>query len=362
MANAVKTRGDEMLAAFEAAKADLDRLRLEHYEDGAVRAIVENLGSKLERFFKSAIFPTVATKTTSYVLINRLEEFGVNGDVRGKLHAFRELYNAAKHDPSHTIRLKIASDALDNARVAISSLIDGNIGSTGAPVSKAVSRLLWLSAYDEYCDGVTDMYVSLPLPEDDFATHLDVVYTKIDTWDAMMQDLRATGSLYFGKEHFPAHVFAKFDESGFLDAGIWDGDYRQLIQILSKYEDRSIANRLIPDLRRDHMAAAVLSAIALAGVDVATAAESSMSIDEIETLILDRADKAYAMPSERSWVKAAAGELAGAITELSFETWAQLSGPYWNLWKRKDTGVPALPEGTPRRRFLIDDANRVVVV
>jgi hypothetical protein len=206
------------------------------------------------------------------------------------------------------------------------------------------------------------MYVSLPLPEDDFATHLDVVYTKIDTWHAMMEDLLATGSLYFGKEHFPPPVFAKFDEDGFLNAGIWDGDYRLLIQILSKYEDRSIADRIIPDLRRDHMALAVLSAIVLAGVDVASAAETSKSVEEIEADILERADKVYAMPSERSWVRAAARELAGTIVELPFETWAQLSGPYWNLWKRKDAGAPAVPEGAPRPRYLIDDANRIVVL
>lgn len=362
MANPVQTRGDEMLAAFDGAQAELKRLQLEHYEDAEVRAIVEGLGSKLERFFKSAIFPNSAATEHFDTLINRLKAAGVDKEVRGKLHTFRSLYNDAKHDPLHTIRLKIASDTLIGARSAMEGLIAAQFGSTGAPVHKAVSRLLWLSAYDQYFDGSTDMYVSLPLPEDDFATHLDVVYTKLDAWHALMEDLLATGSLYFGKEHFAPHVFAKFDEEGFLNAGIWDGDYRLLIQILSKYENRSIADRIIPDLRRDHMALAVLSAIVLAGVDVASTAATSKSVEEIEANIRDRADKVYAMPSERSWVREAAKELAEKIVELPVETWAHLSGPYWNLWKRNGDGAPADPGGEPRRRYTIDEIGRIVVV
>jgi hypothetical protein len=354
------TRGEEMIGGFDAALAALDRLRLEHYEETDVRTILEQLGSKSERFFKSAIFPGSTGADTFDGLINRLKSTGVGKTERQQLHALRELYNDAKHDPTRPMRLKAASEVVIKARAVMQTLIGAKLGATTVPVETVVSRLLWVSAYDDYLHGLTDVYVSLPLPEDVFATHLDVVYVRGMAWDALKAELLATGSLYYGGEHFTPEVYARFNEDDFLNAGVWDGDYRQLIQILSKYEDRPTASEMIPYLRRDHMFVAVLSAIALAGVDVGRATGAPTSIDDLEAAILDRADKAYAMPGEKPWVSTAARNLAELMIQLPFEAWAQLTGPFWNLWNPKPLTAAISPNNDAR--YVIDDANRVVIV
>lgn len=356
------TRGEEILSAFEDALAALEAFHLEHYEDAAIRSIVERLGSRVERFFKTAVFPGGVAADTFDTLINRLKSAGIDKAVRHQLHALRNLYNDAKHDPAVRVRLKHAADTIAAAQSAIETLIDAGIGATSASVEKVINRLLWVSAYDVYVGGVTEVYVSLPLPKDIFATHLDLVWIKGLEWDAMKAELLATGCFHYGKEHFDRIVYDRFgQEQDFLNAGIWDGDYRQLIQIIAKYEDRPTASRLIPDLRRDYMSIAVLSAVALAAVDVASAAHASMAAEKLEADILKHADRVYAMPDERVWVRAAAAGLAELIVQLPFESWAQLSGPFWNLWNPKPLTALIAPTNANKVRYVIDDANRIVI-
>lgn len=358
----IVTRGEEIDAAFDDALAALDALRLEHYEDATIRSIIERLGSRVERFFKTAVFPGAIAAETFDTLINRLKAIGIDKTVRRQLHGLRDLYNDAKHDPTAPIRLKRTVDMVTAARAAVRTLIQAGLGATSAPVETVVSRLLWISAYDVYVGGVTEVYVSLPLPEDIFATHLDLVWIKGLEWDAMKGELLATGCFHYGKEHFDPVVYSRFvEEQDFLNAGIWDGDYRQLIRIISKYEDRPTAAQLIPNLRRDHMYVAVLSAIALAAVDIATGVPAPLAVEKLRSQILEHADKVYAMPDERIWVHAAATGLAELIVQLPFASWAHLSGPFWNLWNPKQLIAVVSAVDLKMVPYVIDDANRVVI-
>lgn len=356
------TRGEEITAAFDDALAVLDTLRLEHYEDATVRSIIEQLGSRVERFFKTAVFPGAIATETFDTLINRLKAIGIDKTVRRQLHGLRDLYNDAKHDPTAPVRLKRSVDMVTAARAAVQTLIGAGLGATSAQVETVISRLLWVSAYDVYVGGVTEVYVSLPLPEDTFATHLDLVWIKGLEWGRMKAELLATGCFHYGKEHFDPVVYCRFaEEQDFLNAGIWDGDYRQLILIISKYEDRPTAAQLIPDLRRDHMYIAVLSAIALSAVDIATVAPAPLTIEKLRSEILEHADKVYAMPDERVWVQTAATGLAELVVQLPFASWAQLSGPFWNAWNPKPLRAVVSPADLNKVHYVIDDETRVVI-
>ena len=207
-----------------------------------------------------------------------------------------------------------------------------------------------------------EVYVSLPFADEVFATHIDVVWIKGLAWDALKADLIHTGCFYYGGEHFSPEVYERFKEGDFINAGIWDGDYGQLVRIISSYEDRPTAGELIPDLRRDHMYIAVLSSIALACVDVATKATEPLSPDELSSAILAQADRTYAMPSERPWVVATANVLADMVVQLPFGAWAQLTGPYWNLWNPKELTAHIKSHDDKNAHYVIDDANRIVVV
>jgi hypothetical protein len=357
----MKTRGQEMLDIFDGALRRLDALRLAHYEEAEVRAIVIELGSRLERFFKSAVWPGALGAETLDTLINRLKSVGFDRAGRQQLSAFRIIYNDAKHDPFVSVQLKRAADVTLSARQAVSALISTGVGTTTAPIEKAVNRLLWVSGYDVYVGGVTEVYVSLPLPEDLFATHIDVVWVKGTSWDLMKADLIATGCFFYGAEHFAPDVYDRFKEGDFINAGVWDGDYRLLVDILSRYEDRPIADELIPSLRRDHMWPAVLSSLALAAIDVARASPTLLAAQQLTHAILKKADKTYAMPSARPWVATAAETLAEMIAQVPFGDWRELSGPYWNMGQpqelRSKITSPDVKIG-----YVIDETNRIVMV
>jgi hypothetical protein len=198
--------------------------------------------------------------------------------VRGRLHALRELHNDAKHNPSKPVRLKIASDRLRDCRSALADLIAAAPGQVRAAVDTAVSRLLWISGYDHHTGGCTSVYVSLPLPHDVFATHVDVFWLHHASWEQLKADLLSTGNFFYGATHFEPDAFARFNEDDFINAGVWDGDYRLLVAILARHEHRPLKDQLISNLRRDHMFISVLSAIILAGVDVVTT--TSRVLDE----------------------------------------------------------------------------------
>ena len=113
----MKTRGEEIVGVFERALGDLDALRLAHYEEAEVRGIVVELGSRVERFFKSAVWPGASGTDTLDTLINRLKSVGVDRGERQHLGVFRIRYKNAKHDPGTPVRLKqtvdITARALD---------------------------------------------------------------------------------------------------------------------------------------------------------------------------------------------------------------------------------------------------------
>ncbi len=247
------TRGEEMKGVLEGAIADLERLHLAHYTDEDVRGIIEDVGSRTERFFKTAVFPGLDPATSFDTAINGLKSLGFSKVLRANLHELRELYNDAKHDPSKPIRLKVATAILNQCRSTLGELIAADPGQVGSAAEAAVSRLLWISGYDDYTGGCTSVYASLPLPKDVFATHVDVFWFHYAAWEPLKADLLATGSFFYGHAHFEPEVYARSDEDDFIGAGVWDGDYRELVTILSHHEHRPLKDQLISSLRRDHM-------------------------------------------------------------------------------------------------------------
>ena len=141
-----------------------------------------------------------------------MKGLGFSKAVRGRLHALRELHNDAKHNPSKPVRLKIASDRLRDCRSALADLIAAAPGQVRAAVDTAVSRLFWISGYDHHTGGCTSVYVSLPLPHDVFATHVDVFWLRHASWEQLKADLLSTGNFFYGATHFEPDAFARFNE------------------------------------------------------------------------------------------------------------------------------------------------------
>jgi hypothetical protein len=356
------TRGDEMLASLGKAICELEVLHLAHYSPDDVRRVVEDAGSRAERFFKTAIFPSLDPTTSFDTAINRLKSLGFSKEVRRNIHALRDLYNIAKHNPSEPIRLKVATDVLSSTRSALEAVILKGPGQVTAQAETTVSRLLWVSGYDHFAAGCVSVYVSLPLPQDVFATHIDLFWLHFRSWEPLLSDLLVSGNFFYGRDHFAAEVYARFNEDDFINAGIWDGGYRQLVAILARHEHRPLKEEVIANLRRDHLRVSVLSAIALAAADVARASNQPLEQTDLARAILERADVAYAMPDERPWVRRAAEALAAMIVQVPFVQWTALDGPFWNLWNPRELVAHVRSPDPERVPLVIDDANRIVVV
>lgn len=355
------SRGDEMLTVLANSLRTLEDKRLTGYDDADLRREIADLGSRAERFFKAVVFPGMDPDDSLDTAINRLKAAGVAKDIRSQLHQLRELYNDAKHDPTKRILLKDAIDVVAAARSAMAQVIALGLGQVAIAAQTAVNRLLWVSGYDSYTTGSTAVYVSLPVPNDVFATHLDVFELHYSSWDPLKADLLAGGQFFYGPEHFDKAQYDSFNEDDFIGAGIWDGDYRTLVRTLARHEHRQSTDALIPGLRRDHMTISVFSGIALAAVDVANAAGTALDEAALTDAILKCADTVYALPAKTPWVRETAQALARMVIAVPFPAWRALSGPYWNLWAPKALATQVTSPDPKRLPVVIDDANRVVI-
>jgi hypothetical protein len=355
------TRGEEILAVIDSAEQSLVALESIHYTSEDVRRIVQELGSRVERFFKSAVFPGVDPGMDFAGVINRLKAHGGHPkERRAKFHALRDLYNDGKHDPSIALKQRQALLVVHDLRVAMAELITTNPGQVGTPASEAVSRVLWLTGHDCYTMGATEVYVSLPLPDDLWATHQDHFWLDWQSWDLLKDELKATGSFYYGKEHFRDDVYQRFNEDDFIGAGIWDGDYRQLIQIIARHEKRELNEQAL--FPRDEMYIAVLSGLTLAAIDMAAQRQDFATATDLSAAIIVQADKVYAVPNKRPSVQRTAEALAEMIFKLPREHWRTLSGPYWNIAAPSDLVAHIKPAENTKIPLIIDDLNRIIVV
>ena len=348
-----------MLDSFDQALRAMGELRLRQHDDEDIRPIVETVSAKFERFMKSAVWPQIKPRTKLHTCIEDLKQCNVpQGDI-SNLHGLRDLYNTAKHDPQQRLKLSESHATLVLARAAVASLVGTSVGLTGASASVVANSLLWVTGHDVYTHGVTEVYVSLPL-KDRFATHVDMVWIQGKDWDALINDLNGSSCFQYGEGAFDAATFKHFVEGDFINAGVWEGDYRELVRILAKYEDRETNTDVLQGLRRESNSVSVLSSVALAGRDVANGATAALPVGLLTTSILDRADSVYAMPKSAQGVQRAATDLAALLTQLSISEWGQLVGPYWNLWKPRQL-VARIESNDRAVRFTVDDRYRIVV-
>ena len=71
---------------------------------------------------------------------------------------------------------------------------------------------------------------------------LDTLHMRMGDWETLKRLLLAHPRFHLGKAFFEPEVWEGFaGEGDFLNAGVWNGDYRELIRLLAAFEYR--ANR-----------------------------------------------------------------------------------------------------------------------
>lgn len=349
-----------MLAEIDAAERSLVELEAAAYTSEAVRKIIQDLGSKVERFLKKTVSPGLDAGVDFARAINRLKAIGLSKECRQRFHALRDLYNEGKHDAAAPIRQRQALLVVREFRVAAQEVIATNPGDVAVVAREPISHVLWLTGHDNYTGGNTEIYVTLPLPQDRYATHLDHIWIDFESWDALKAELAATGNFYFGPEQFTAELYKRFDEDDFIGGGVWDGEYRQLIEILARHENPEQNNRVL--FPRQMMYAGMLACLILAAIDVVDRVSLSGTVTDLTNELLAQARTRYGITIDREPVRSAAHVLSAMIFQLPAENRKSLTGPYWNISEVNDLVAHARPPKESKVPLLIDDRNRVIIV
>jgi len=190
---------------------------------------------------------------------------------RGNLHALRTAYNTAKHDPANVSGLLQTLRIVGEARRAIEHLIELRIGRVNESIASDLKRVFWVAVWDHYIHGDSEVHIILPTVSDRWLgpPTFDLIYVEAMAWDQIMKELSSDGSLAIGEGIIPKLQFEEFrQDDDFLEAWVFEGDYRTLITILARYELRQ---ELLPGLNRQDRPGSMTLAFLLAAMDSITA-------------------------------------------------------------------------------------------
>jgi len=337
------TRGDEMIAAVTRALDELRKLSHGSYARHDISQVIDPLGSRIETFLRTSALPTASHKDRLFQLIDGLATHSVDQAVIDHLHDLRNLYNDSKHDPAKPLLLASAIDVVDKVLTALRGLCSLGIGITAAPLGRELNYSLWVGFWDHYTGGMTDIAVMLPGDHWTHVSTVDVMQMKISEWDNLKASLQAHPRFRLGKEHFQPEVWQSMREEGdFLNAGVWDGDYSELIRLLAPFHDAEIEKRLLPGLPRAHNAVSVGTALVMAAVDIAHAAAGLPDKATLQSEIIMRAADEYAITSDATHVQLCAAQLADGLLCLPFATWSAIAGP---VLVKRDADIGQTLEG-----------------
>ncbi len=320
------TQGEEIAAFAQRAAANLRSLGFSAYSRSNLASVIEALGSRLEGFLKASAFPDCSRRDRMTDLIDRLAVEGLADNNVKQLHACRLLYNSAKHETgplSLTNAIAIAQATAE----ALHEVAKLQFGSVQAPFIVDLSHRLWVAVWDYPHTGDSEISVMLPGENRLGSRCVDTLHIKMSEWDAVRSDLTAHDNFHLGKEHFEPAVWASFEDADFLNAGIWEGDYAQLLRILSQHEDRATTNALIQFVSRRGSRISVLLAIIMSVVDIARAAKTPIAASYLADLILERCDSEYALPKGSAGAEDGAKQISDAVVAVPFREWGALRGP-----------------------------------
>jgi hypothetical protein len=322
----MKSQGDKYLESIERIRQDLDTLFQMDYTPENVNRVLSQAGVETELFLKYHIFPAASKRENFVELITKLGTCGLDVNSVDILNKFRVVYNSSKHDPSFEISAIDAKRSIANLLLAMKQVISIGIGNSSAPVSVPLRRLVWLAAWDHYIGGDTEVHIILPIPTKHYLgpPEVDIIYIEMSDWDDVKKELALVGTLLGWEGHIPNDLYEQYrSEDDFLAALVFDGDYKQLLRILSKHERRE---ELLPDLLRASHYQSMLTAFVMATIDVAQSGCANSTT--YKAMIEKQAIEVYAVPLSFGNLQRFSTEFSN-MCDLIHPNSILLSGPSW---------------------------------
>lgn len=318
---------EHLLQKLDSASTELRELNRKDYTSGDIKNIVVGCGAELEIFLKLAAFPLKNQRHKFVQFIDELLSVGISQTDIDVLHELRLTYNASKHDPAHVPQLLEVENVVKHVRNSLAKLTTLSFGRITEQVAIRHRRILWIFAWDHYIGGDTEVSIMIPSIADELPQALDNIYINMSAWDTVKSDLAIIGSVAFGKELFPEKVYEFFShESDFLAGGVFEGEYKNLLKTLAKYE---LKQDLIPGLNRRDSPFSMLQASILAMVEVAPTFETEPTKENLQIEISNSCVDNYAVPSGYPHLSKFVDSLTDMLKQLDFSLWKVLSGPTW---------------------------------
>jgi hypothetical protein len=214
------------------------------------------------------------------------------------------LYNESKHNASFVTTFTETSKALEQVIAGLKELQTKNISNVNRQFQPQHNRVLWLSAWDHYTSGETEISIFLPQVDTLFPTAIEHFNIKYTGWKEILSKYVSANELVMGKSYLPEEVYDFWSNEGdFVGAGLFNGDLRELVFDLSKHIDFTIENRLLPGLKREEDFPSVKSAIVFSLLD-AFKANSWDSVDSLKDELFLRASYDYGISISSKYLNA----------------------------------------------------------
>ena len=168
---------------------------------------IATLGISVERFFAETVFPnfhlSIGNKLKPkggffYLAIEELWRAHLLQQVHvDALNELRIMYNNQKHEPRKHVSLDEVIRISGASLLALGEVVMKNLGFTSSKVFQN-SSTFWIGGTDYYTQGITEVFVYLPIESDDWQPPplLLSIFIKGDDWDSLKKSLLAVGEVW----------------------------------------------------------------------------------------------------------------------------------------------------------------------
>lgn len=350
MTGKMQTRGESIVRDAETVLARTRALGHETFSRSDLAELIEPFTSRVEFFLKTVVFPTASRRTKLYQLIVNLGGLGAQSSTVTALHLLRELYNDSKHDPDKELKWRRSVDTLSGAVDALRELAALKLATVDAPFEPDLSSVVYIGLWDHYTGG--EMEVGLFLPSDHWlgtSPTISTFHLPMLSWEEVKPLLAGHPRFARGEQALGQSLWKSFsDEGDFLDAGVWEGDIRELLVLLSSFNDESLEKAVIPLLARRNNLLSVGVALVSAAVDVARG-DSNLVGQVLKKRVSDRAKSECAAETETAYGQTVLDRIIELLENVPAEERVSVAGPAFRRAKTDPTvqhGVPLLLDGT----------------
>jgi len=337
------TRGEAMTKDAESTLRKMTALTKQSFSRADLSALIEPFTSRLEYFFKAVVFPTCNRRTNLHDLIENLGPLGLSNSDVAALQGLRILYNTSKHDPDVELQSQDCARLLQGVADALKAISGIGIASVDATHEQSLNTVVYVGFWDHYVGGETE--VGLFLPSDHWmgTTPISTFHFPMSSWDHLKPLLAGHPRYSRGEEALGAALWKSFSGEGdFLDAGVWEGDARELLALLSAHNDEELEKAVIPFLARRNNSVSVGIALISAAVDIVRA-DPTLTGEELRNRVENRAKDEYAAETKTPHGQQISDCVIDCLESIQPSQRVAISGPAFRLYSEKDDGKLKLP-------------------